>query len=455
MHMKKKTYIPVLLSLALAVSFLSGCGEKAPETIAAPTTTAAPETTIPTYTVRFFMEDTLLFQQEVASGSLPEEVLPELDGLRFLGWDTEIVPAEADADYHAQVSPILSEHKPYLFPTDGMLHPAADFTAHDLNLALHALASTGAQNYLPEMFGEGAPTAEEVKDFLSGLFPETLEAGFQGVDLSLPLTRAQAAKVFNVLLGRSGEAVTVPEGSFGCLDVSPAHPDYADLCEAAIPHEPGSDSWESIVLPTGCEPGWVVENGKARLFDENGYLVVNTVTEGKMQLDTEGYYTSGNEELDGLVRELLAGFQQENPEADRIALLRMAFEYSRDSFMYLRKDPYEFGLDGWQVEAALIMLNTGHGNCYNYAAVFAALARGLGYEAHAISGTIGSEEYPHSWVEIEFDGMPYLFDPELEMANGPTDPDLRDLFMKSIYFAESYSYHRPELFTMIGDQNES
>ena len=60
------------------------------------------------------------------------------------------------------------------------------------------------------------------------------------------------------------------------------------------------------------------------------------------------------------------------------------------------------------------MLSTKRGNCYNYASVFWALARGLGYDAKAYSGSISQQ--PHGWVEIDFDGVTYLFDPELEMA---------------------------------------
>ena len=49
-----------------------------------------------------------------------------------------------------------------------------------------------------------------------------------------PVTRAQAARTLNALLGRTGE--TMPEGLLRFCDVAAGHPDYADLCEALNPH---------------------------------------------------------------------------------------------------------------------------------------------------------------------------------------------------------------------------
>ena len=48
------------------------------------------------------------------------------------------------------------------------------------------------------------------------------------------VTRAQAARMLNALLDRTGE--TLPEGLLHFCDVAAERPDYADLCEAANPH---------------------------------------------------------------------------------------------------------------------------------------------------------------------------------------------------------------------------
>ena len=63
------------------------------------------------------------------------------------------------------------------------------------------------------------------------------------------------------------------------------------------------------------------------------------------------------------------------------------------------------------------MLRTKRGNCYNYAAAFWAAARQLGFDARVVSGGVGWSGSPHGWVEIDnADGVPYIYDPELEMS---------------------------------------
>lgn len=63
------------------------------------------------------------------------------------------------------------------------------------------------------------------------------------------------------------------------------------------------------------------------------------------------------------------------------------------------------------------MLTTGRGNCYCYAAAFWALARGLGYDATAVAGTVGYDRDPHGWVIMyDEDGARITYDVELEMA---------------------------------------
>ena len=47
---------------------------------------------------------------------------------------------------------------------------------------------------------------------------------------------------------------------------------------------------------------------------------------------------------------------------------------------------------------------------------FWSLARGVGFDAVCYAGLVGKDRDPHSWVEIEFDGEPYIFDVETEMS---------------------------------------
>jgi hypothetical protein len=55
------------------------------------------------------------------------------------------------------------------------------------------------------------------------------------------------------------------------------------------------------------------------------------------------------------------------------------------------------------------------GNCYVMAATFTEMARLLGYNAVQISGQVPSRKgglTPHSWVEININGVTYVFDPD-------------------------------------------
>lgn len=55
------------------------------------------------------------------------------------------------------------------------------------------------------------------------------------------------------------------------------------------------------------------------------------------------------------------------------------------------------------------------GNCYVMAAVFCEMARALGYPARQMDGFVPTRTGgmgPHSWVEIDIDGVTLVFDPE-------------------------------------------
>lgn len=87
------------------------------------------------------------------------------------------------------------------------------------------------------------------------------------------------------------------------------------------------------------------------------------------------------------------------PGMTRWEALRAAYDYTRDSFSYLRRNYYLFRETGWAHDEAMTMFETGRGNCYCYAAVFYYLARQLGYNCIIISGRVGTDGDPHGWVE--------------------------------------------------------
>ena len=431
--MKKKLYVisgaVVLPALLVLVLILTGAfSAEAPAPVV--------------HTLRFLADGVLLSEQTVTENALPAAVsAPEREGLRFIGWDREIRPAAADEEYHAVYAPRLSLHAPYLFSDgDGLLRPDAPLTGADLASALHSLATEAAARLFPELPPASAEIdAGTLRRVLFGFsFDTALPAGDFPDDRVL--TRAEAAVLMNGLLGRKGE--TVCADGTGFADVSPRRADYADLMEAAVPHTAGSELWAQTVLPTGRTPGWELESGRLRLIDGQGFFTCGAVTDDGFCFDADGWYTSGNEELDAYVTEILAGFQAEHPEADLQELLRLSYDYVRDSFTYLRRNAYASGETGWEIDDALAMFSTARGNCYNYAAAFRALARGLGFDAKAVSGTISKTNQPHGWVEIPFDGETFYFDAETEMAYLRKGKTGYDMFMMSRSYAATWSYRK-------------
>ena len=181
--------------------------------------------------------------------------------------------------------------------------------------------------------------------------------------------------------------------------------------------------------------GFLLDKGYLYAVDEEGELRCSTYI-GVLYFGEDGRYTSGSENLDRLV----AGVIRKNTDEkmSRMDMLRVMYEYTRDNIKYVgfgnHEDSYKaaHGKDGWMVESAAYALENGTGNCYHFASTFAALARGIGFQAYAASGVIGSEEQEHGWVEIvDDDGTVWYSDPETEYARSYWMDQKYDLFYKS------------------------
>lgn len=172
-----------------------------------------------------------------------------------------------------------------------------------------------------------------------------------------------------------------------------------------------------IKLPTDMTPGFKTQDGWLFYVDDSGTLLKDGKV-GDLYFGTDGRYTTGNFELDEMVAEILDRLINENPDKEGEDLLRVIHVYCRDNFKYLRRKDgnIDYGATGWAADKAYEMLSTGKGNCYNFAAAFWALSRGIGYETYAISGTCTSSNQPHGWCVIEIDGKDYFFDCEWEYA---------------------------------------
>ena len=167
-----------------------------------------------------------------------------------------------------------------------------------------------------------------------------------------------------------------------------------------------------------AQDGFIWEKGYLYAVDDEGNLKTDCWI-GVLYFNKDGQYTSGSKELDILV----AGVIDKNtkPSMTRFEKLRAVYNYTRDHIDYIGWGNHEMsfqpahGKNGWMIDIAIEALEDAHGNCYYFAAEFAALARGLGYQAYAVGGVFSAMQDPHGWVVIlDEDGTEWFCDPEME-----------------------------------------
>ena len=99
--------------------------------------------------------------------------------------------------------------------------------------------------------------------------------------------------------------------------------------------------------------------------------------------------------------------------------LEAAFNYTVNALTYERKLDVPIG--NWTESYATNALLSGKGNCYDYAAVFAYVAKGLGYESRVCAGKVESSlggMTGHAWTEVKVGDKWYIFDTEMQDAKG-------------------------------------
>ncbi len=99
--------------------------------------------------------------------------------------------------------------------------------------------------------------------------------------------------------------------------------------------------------------------------------------------------------------------------------LEASFDTLVDNFSYERSMETPSG--DWVKDYACKALSEKKGNCYGYAAAFAYVAEGLGYEARVCTGTVTSSlggRTDHAWTEVKMGKVWYIFDAEMQDAKG-------------------------------------
>ena len=259
------------------------------------------------------------------------------------------------------------------------------------------------------------------------------------------ITRAEAITILNRLLGRSADRAAIDAAGkiFQYIDLKLTHWAYYDIMEASVPHTPsvsgtGDEIW-STFTPVKAEraPGYYLEQGQLYCVGSDGYYLRNE-SNGVLDFNDMGQYTSGNAKLDGYLTTLVNLYY--NPKASRFVNLRTFYYFVVNNCEYRNNLVYiPQGATDWEADSALRMINDGYwGNCYNYAALFTMLARRLGYQATGISGMVTTPDWlwqydTHGWVEINEGGKIYVCDPEETWAYG------WDLFYKP--YGTTYTHY--------------
>lgn len=99
--------------------------------------------------------------------------------------------------------------------------------------------------------------------------------------------------------------------------------------------------------------------------------------------------------------------------------LESCFNYVVTIISYERN--MEVPKGNWTAVYAKNALLTGRANCYGYAATFAYIAKGLGYDARVCTGSIASSlggRADHAWTEVRIGNKWYVFDTEMQDAKG-------------------------------------
>ena len=408
-------------------------------------------------TVRFFYQGKAVVTQNLPAGSCPDMMDRRFSGLDRWIWRNELgmkvlpdrLPVYGDTDFYGEVYPWLSRTAAYIFADPlNQLNPDAPVTFLDFSKAAQALLPDRQMHLAAGLLHtNSAMTEKELhQSLLRYVPPEDLDPFCLNSDETV--TRIEFVKIMNILTHRSPHTpIVVLSRNPWFRDLSAESENYADLLLASVNAiADNSQGWpiEEAVRYAHYSPGYFLQNGFLYLADKDGKLIRNQ-TCGGLAFTESGRYTSGDTQLDAMTAEILSGLQKQHFRAEREELLLAAFEYCRDTFYGSGGNHYAFGESGWETEEAKTALKVSHGNCYNFAAAFWALARNLGYDARCVSGKALNLQQEHAWVVIDMEETSYIFDTLLanQTKKGLLPDYGENMFMIPPYDAYIWKYTAP------------
>ncbi len=258
------------------------------------------------------------------------------------------------------------------------------------------------------------------------------------------LPRREAVVIFNALCGRTGAAHEDLADVGAIADISPRDPDFAAIADAVVSHdctiEEGVEKWSASTPLPLLKPGLFFLGTELHCIGPDGLPVISAEAEG-FAFDEDGVITSGDAELDRLVREKLPELIDPE-EMSGEEMLQAVYDYVTYKLAYLGGKTLPVGETGWEIEAARKMLSSGKGNCYNFAAAFWAMSRAIGYDTVCYSGLVDTQRHPHGWAEITIDGTTYIFDPTMENEERFITYKFGKYFMRTYESVVNWSYTR-------------
>ena len=400
---------------------------------------------------------------------------PEIDGYTFIGWRDEQGNIEKRSEVYVNEDTYFSavysvgldtdDHMVYLSNDNGLFRPADPITRKEAVMMFYKLINTGTvgkgrftdvsetdecysacaslkdlgvihgKYFHPDDYMSRAEFAQMLSCFCPG-YAEYMD----DTESEEEILRSEVTVIMSKVLNRPGDSKnnTSMVGTF--LDGSPKSDYFWAVADATIEHEHkfdgGKEVWTSAKALKEYEPGYFFVNGALHYIDENGSPLLDGEVDG-LKFNSRGEETSGDEELDRYVQKIIADVcdSEDMAQSD---MLKAVFKFvsDPDNYNYLTRNIYEMGDDSWVASEAKTMIKTKKGNCYNFAAVFCELARGVGYDAKAVSGTMGIDLRPHAWVEIEKNGEMMLYDPEYQYVH----PEL-NCYQRDSSYKEKYHYH--------------
>ncbi len=240
------------------------------------------------------------------------------------------------------------------------------------------------------------------------------------------ITRAEAAALFNLVLGRTADKESIQANRpVFFLDVPANSWYYYHVVEAAVSHtyakHDGVETWTSFTAPDSVLPagftttGFHLYSGNAYYYDAaQGDILRSTTLQNTWAFDKDGKYTTGDAELDSALRKIILSQCQDS--ADPAANLKTLFGYCRDTYSYRKRDvptAAEF-THAFVNASAKQMISSGKGNCYSFSALFYHLSRWLGYDTTLVAGTVLYPDDEHCWTVIPEGGKEYIYDTQLE-----------------------------------------